>query len=84
MHAAHSLDLIRDCYQQLMVDLRQSQPPHYTLRLTFRAYNEDAAFCYTVPAQPGLRDFTNHHGREHPLLFYGRSHSLGGVRRESA
>ena len=51
-------ETIRDCYHQLTVDLRQLQSPHRVLKLTFRAYNEGAAFCYTVPAQQGLQDFT--------------------------
>lgn len=51
-------EVIRDHYRQLTIDLRQSQAPHRLLQLTFRAYDEGAAFCYTVPSQPGLKDFT--------------------------
>jgi alpha-glucosidase len=36
--------LIRDRYNQLVVDLGK-------LRLTFRAYNEGVAFCYTLPKE---------------------------------
>jgi alpha-glucosidase len=49
---------IRDHYRQLVLDLQQSRAPHRLLRLTFRAYDEGVAFCYTLPAQPGLKDFT--------------------------
>ncbi len=48
---------IRDNYNQLVVDLTESRPPHRKLRLTFRAYNEGAAFCYTVPEQDALKSF---------------------------
>jgi len=40
---------IRDNYQQLAVDLRGVRDPDRRLRVTFRAYNEGAAVCYTVP-----------------------------------
>lgn len=51
-------ETIRDHYNQLVIDLRQVQAPHRVLQLTFRAYDEGAAFCYTLPAQEGLKDFT--------------------------
>ena len=47
----------RDHYNQLVVELKESRPPHRRLGLTFRAYNEGAAFCCTVPEQGALRDF---------------------------
>lgn len=47
---------IRDNYRQLVVDLRESAAPHRLLQLTFRAYNEGVAFCYTLPKQPGLQE----------------------------
>ena len=49
--------IIRDNYNQLIVDLKESAEPHRHLRLTFRAYNEGVAFCYTLPQQPALKDF---------------------------
>ncbi len=49
---------IRDHYNQLVVDLRQAQVPQRLLQLTFRAYDAGVAFCYTLPAQEGLKDFT--------------------------
>jgi alpha-glucosidase len=48
---------IRDHYNQLIVDLKERTEPNRQLRLTFRAYNEGAAFRYTLPRQPALKDF---------------------------
>jgi len=48
---------IRDHYNQLVAELRESRPPHRRLHLTFRAYNEGAAFCYTLPRQDALQNF---------------------------
>gem|GEM_PF-813094 len=48
---------IRDHYNQLIVDLKERTEPNRQLRLTFRAYNEGAAFCYTLPRQRDLKDF---------------------------
>ena len=50
-------ETIRDHYNQLVVDLKENRPPHRRLRLTFRAYNEGVAFCYTLPEQDALKDF---------------------------
>ena len=49
---------IRDHYNQLIVDLKQSSAPHHLMRLTFRAYDAGIAFCYSLPAQEGLNAFT--------------------------
>ena len=51
-------DSIRDQFNQLVVDLKESQPPHRTLQMTFRAYDEGVAFCYSLPAQDNLKEFT--------------------------
>ncbi|MHC4324706.1 MAG: glycoside hydrolase family 97 N-terminal domain-containing protein, partial [Planctomycetota bacterium] len=48
---------IRNHYNQLVAELRESRPPHRRLVLTFRAYNEGAAFCYTLPQQNALKSF---------------------------
>jgi len=48
---------IRDHYNQLVAELREIHPPHRRLNLTFRAYNEGAAFCYTMPEQDALENF---------------------------
>jgi alpha-glucosidase len=50
---------IRDQYNQLVVNLREVASPNRLLQLTFRAYNEGAAFCYTIPSQTGFAGATN-------------------------
>lgn len=47
---------IRDWYNELNIDLEDDLASPRRLRLVFRAYNEGIAFCYTIPAQPALRD----------------------------
>jgi len=49
---------IRDHYNQLVVELKESNPPQRRIKLVFRAYNEGAAFCYTLPEQKALKSFT--------------------------
>lgn len=49
---------IRDRYHQLTVELQETRPPQRRLTLTFRAYDEGLAFCYTLPRQPGLETVT--------------------------
>ena len=46
----------RDHYNQLVVGLQEMEPPRRLLNLTFRAYNEGAAFCYTIPKQPAMEN----------------------------
>jgi alpha-glucosidase len=48
---------IRDHYNQLVIELKESREPRRRLVLTFRAYNEGAAFCYTLPGQNALKNF---------------------------
>ena len=47
---------IRDHYNQLAAELKESHPPHRRLQLTFRAYDEGAALCYTLPKQNALKN----------------------------
>ncbi|MBW7988951.1 MAG: glycoside hydrolase family 97 protein [Planctomycetes bacterium] len=49
---------IRDHYNQLVVELKESNLPQRRVKLIFRAYNEGAAFCYTLPEQKALKSFT--------------------------
>ncbi len=49
---------VRDHYNELVVDLRERRKPKRMLRVTFRAYDEGAAVCYTFPEQPNLNTFT--------------------------
>jgi alpha-glucosidase len=48
---------IRDNYNQLVAELKESSPPYRRLILSFRAYNEGVAFCYTLPRQDALKNF---------------------------
>ncbi len=50
--------IIRDHYNELVLDLKSDADPPLALRLTFRAYDEGIAFRYTLPQQPGLTQFT--------------------------
>jgi len=45
---------IRDHYNQVIVELRETKAPNRILHVTFRAYDEGIAFCYTLPRQPGM------------------------------
>jgi alpha-glucosidase len=49
---------VRDRFNQATVTLREIGSQNRLLQLTFRAYDEGAAFCYTVPAQSGIASFT--------------------------
>ena len=45
---------IPDHYNQTKVDLREKSAPNRLITLTFRAYNECVAFCYTIPKQKAM------------------------------
>ncbi|MCX7049080.1 MAG: glycoside hydrolase family 97 N-terminal domain-containing protein [Candidatus Sumerlaeota bacterium] len=47
-------DSIRDNYNQTAIELKETQAPHRRLMMTIRAYNEGAAFCYTIPKQEAM------------------------------
>ena len=49
---------IRDHYNQAVIVLRENAKPQRQLQITIRAYDEGMAFFYTLPEQPGLKDFT--------------------------
>ena len=49
---------IRDHYNQIVVELQERNAPHRLLHLTLRAYDEGAAFCYTLPKQPDMERVT--------------------------
>ncbi len=49
---------IRDHFNGFTVNLRETQAPNRLMQATFRAYDEGAAFCYSLPAQSGLGSFT--------------------------
>ncbi len=48
---------IRDHYNGLTVELQETGPLQRRLEITFRAYDEGVAFCYTLPAQSALTNF---------------------------
>lgn len=70
---------IRDHYRQLTVNLEEKRSPHRQLHITFRAYNEGAAFCYTFPAQPDLTNFVIQ--REVTQFAFGDDHTAWAVYR---
>ncbi len=45
---------IRDHHNQIVIELKETTAPHRILHLTFRAYDEGIAFCYTLPRQAGM------------------------------
>ncbi len=49
---------VRDNYRELSVNLRETASPRRRLILTFRAYDEGVAFCYTIPKQAAMQDVT--------------------------
>jgi alpha-glucosidase len=49
---------IRDHYNQVVVEMQEQDAPKRLLHLTLRAYDEGAAFCYTVPRQPNMEHVT--------------------------
>ena len=48
---------IRNCYNQLVITLAEKTAPYRRLVVTFRAYNEGAALCYTIPEQENVKNF---------------------------
>lgn len=50
-------EVIRDRFNQMVIELEQASAPHRKLQITFRAYDEGVAFCYTLPPQAALTEF---------------------------
>ena len=48
--------VVRDLYNELVIALKDGEQRE--LQLTFRAYNEGVAFCYSFPEQPKWDGFT--------------------------
>ena len=46
--------VIRDNYNEMVLTLQETVSLSRVVQLTFRAYNEGVALCYTIPAQAGL------------------------------
>ncbi len=49
---------IRNHYNEVVVELQESNAPKRFLYLALRAYDEGAAFCYTLSRQPGMENVT--------------------------
>jgi alpha-glucosidase len=49
---------IDDHFNELVATLEEQGPPRRRLVLTFRAYDEGVALCYTIPGQGGVSDLT--------------------------
>jgi len=45
---------VRDRYSEVVLELRERRRPHRAVHVTFRAYDEGAAFRYTIPKQEGM------------------------------
>jgi alpha-glucosidase len=70
---------IRDHYNEVVLDLEQAGTPVRRLQLTFRVYNEGAAFCYTIPAPPGATNVIIQ--REHTQFAFTGDHAAWAVYR---
>ncbi len=68
---------IRDRYHQMAIDLEDEQKPPRRLKLTFRAYDEGVAFCYTIPQQPALKKI--HVTRENSEFIFLDDHKAWAV-----
>lgn len=68
---------IRDHYNQLIAELKENNGLQRLLRLTFRAYNEGAAFCYTLSEQNALKSFTI--SAEKTQFRFGNDHTAWAV-----
>ncbi len=49
---------VRNHYHEMIVELQEQNTPRRFLYLALRAYDEAAAFCYTLSRQPGLERVT--------------------------
>ncbi len=47
---------VRDRYREMVVDLAGTDLQTTHLRMTFRAYDQGVAFCYTIPHQPSMTE----------------------------
>ncbi len=68
---------VRDHYNQLVVDLDDSQKPPRRLQVVFRAYNEGIAFCYVIPKQNGWEQI--HIAKEKSEFRFSDDHTAWAV-----
>ena len=52
---------VRDHYNEALIELEQVDAPHLRLNLVLRAYDQGAAFCYTIPEQSSLSEVKGLH-----------------------
>jgi alpha-glucosidase len=71
--------VVRDRFNAVVVDLVEKHGLHRLLRLTFRVYDEGLAFCYTLPEQPNVKEFTI--GAERTQFSFTADHSAWAVYR---
>ena len=48
--------VVPDSYNQVVLSLSETRPPHRAVEMTFRAYNEGVAFQYVVQPSEGRRE----------------------------
>ena len=70
-------EIIRDHFNQLVVELQETAEPRRRLELALRAYDEGAAFSYTLPAQAALTNFII--TREHTEFAFTGDHTAWAV-----
>ena len=51
---------VKDHYNQMVIKLQQTTPPHLQMDIIVRAYNEGVGFRYRIPEQKQLSDFEIH------------------------
>lgn len=69
--------IVRDNYNQVAVELKETEDPHRVLHLTFRAYNEGVAFRYTIPQQATMESVNI--AREHSEFRFLGDHTVRAV-----
>jgi alpha-glucosidase len=72
-------EAVRDHCNAVQIDLAEKGGRGRKLRLTFRAYDEGVAFCYTLPEQPNLKTFTL--GAERTQFAFAADHPAWAVYR---
>ena len=72
-------EMVRDRYNAVQIDLAEKSGRGRLFRLTFRAYDEGVAFCYTLPEQPNLKTFTL--GAERTQFAFAADHAAWAVYR---
>lgn len=69
--------VVSDHYNQMLIELSDNRQPPRRLSLTFRAYDEGVAFCYTVPKQNDAKEI--HITKENTEFHFYRGHRAWAV-----